>query len=412
MHRWHIQYLGCIELPSHLNELEMESFFTLSDDERNLIQSRYKPNPRIAAAIQLGFLKMAGRPLSAFKVLPAKLLAYIGAQLDAPAPTIASLRARYKRRSTLYEHQAWAIRTMGFSYDTERQRAMLLATLRKSAVTARSIDTLVDIGNQWLYERKIIHPGDRPVRDIARRAYTESEEGVVNRIHAAIPSAIRTGWIDALLRRRDDGRTYLEWLQQPPRRRSKISLRDQLEKLDYLKGLKIQDYEFPGLPLEKQKLYAHRVRSQRPVRYRKLQEPRLTLDTVSFLRVTLLQLMDTVIELAGRLILDTVGRAKRRATTFAAERTRSYKDIVEEIKQVAMDSALSDQAARARIVELCNRSSDVTFPTHAATVRHLLSESGTPIRSLLAELTRLDLHATNDDTLAAVKVLKKIYANK
>ena len=34
---------------------------------------------------------------------------------------------------------------MGFSYDTERQRAMLLATLRKSAVTARSIDTLVDV---------------------------------------------------------------------------------------------------------------------------------------------------------------------------------------------------------------------------------------------------------------------------
>ena len=86
MHRWHIQYLGNTELPSHLTDLEMESFFTLSDDERTLIQSRYKPNPRIAAAIQLGFLKMAGRPLSAFKVLPAKLLAYIGMQLGALAP--------------------------------------------------------------------------------------------------------------------------------------------------------------------------------------------------------------------------------------------------------------------------------------------------------------------------------------
>ena len=169
---------------------------------------------------------------------------------------------------------------------------------------------------------------------------------------------------------------------------------------------------FPGLPLEKQKRYAHRVRSQRPARFRKLQEPRQTLDTVSFLRVTLLQLTDTVIELGGRLILDTVGRAKRRATIFAAERSRSYKNIVEEIKQVAMDPALSDQAARARIVELCNRPSGVTFPSHAATVRHLLSESGTPIRSLLAELTRLDLHATNDDTLTAVRALKEIYANK
>ena len=56
------------------------------------------------------------------------------------------------------------------------------------------------------------------------------------------------------------------------------------------------------------------------MRYRKLKEPRLTLDTVSFLRVTLLQLTDTVIELAGHLILDTGGRAKRRAITLSEVR--------------------------------------------------------------------------------------------
>ena len=264
-----------------------------------------------------------------------------------------------------------------------------------------------------LYEHKIIHPGDRPVRDIARRAYTESEEGIVNRIHAVIPGAVRENWIAALIQRREDGRTNLEWLQLPPRRRSKISLRGQLEKLDYLKGLRIQDYELAGLPIEKQKRYAHRIRSQRPARYRKLQEPRLTLDTVCFLKITMMQLNDTVIELAGRLILDTVGSAKRRATTFTAERAHSYKDIVTEIKNVAADPLLSDQAARARIVELCNQPTVASFPTQAATVRHLLSEPGTAIRSLLAELTRLDLQATTDEyTLTAVKVLKEIYANK
>ena len=411
MHRWHIQYLGSTELPSFLTELEMETFFSLSDEERTLIQSRYKPNPRIAVAIQLGFLKMAGRPLSAFKALPAKLLSHIGTQLNITAPTLATLRAMYKRRSTLYEHQVWAIRTLGFTYDTERQRAMLLATIRKHAVTARSIDMLIDVGNQWLYEHKIIHPGDRPIRDIARRAYAESEQSIVHRIHATIPSDVRESWIAALLQRCEDGRTHLEWLQLPPRRRSKISLRGQLEKLDFLKALNIQDYELAGLPLEKQKHYAHRVRSQRPARYRKLQEPRLTLDTVCFLKVTMMQLTDTVIELAGRLILNTVGAAKRSATTFTTQRANSYKDVVTQIKQIAADSALSDQAARARIVELCNQPAAISFPTHAATVRHLLSEPGTAIRSLLAELTRLDLQATTDeDTLTAVKALKEIYA--
>ena len=103
MNHWHRRFLGTTSLSNDLTDFELEHFFTLSADERNMIKSRYKPNHRIAAGIQLGFLRLAGCPLAAFNVLPSKLLKYIGHQLGETAPTIASLRALYKHRATLYQ---------------------------------------------------------------------------------------------------------------------------------------------------------------------------------------------------------------------------------------------------------------------------------------------------------------------
>lgn len=65
--------------------VELNSFFGFSEAEIVQVKSRYKPNLRIAAAIQLGFLKMTGRPLDALGVIPRELLRHIGAQLELPA---------------------------------------------------------------------------------------------------------------------------------------------------------------------------------------------------------------------------------------------------------------------------------------------------------------------------------------
>jgi hypothetical protein len=64
----------------------------------------------LGAALQIGFLKMSGRPLDAIQRVPADLLKHLADQIDVPAPMIATLKALYlKRRRTLYEHQRWAI---------------------------------------------------------------------------------------------------------------------------------------------------------------------------------------------------------------------------------------------------------------------------------------------------------------
>ena len=106
---WHVPYLGWIRLPADLSEFEITHFFSLRPEDRGAILTRYRDSLRLGAALQIGFLKMCGRPLDAVQRVPADLLKRLGEQLDVAAPTIATLRALYlKRRRTLYEHQRWA----------------------------------------------------------------------------------------------------------------------------------------------------------------------------------------------------------------------------------------------------------------------------------------------------------------
>jgi hypothetical protein len=101
---WHVPYLGWTRLPAEVSEFEITHFFSLRAEERSAVLTRYRDSLRLGAALQIGFLKMCGRPLDAIQRVPADLLKHLGEQLEIPAPNIATLRALYlKRRRTLYE---------------------------------------------------------------------------------------------------------------------------------------------------------------------------------------------------------------------------------------------------------------------------------------------------------------------
>ena len=63
---------------------------------------------KTAAAVQLGFLRMSGCPLSDLKTIPLRLLRHVAAQLQVTPGSIATLRSLYERPKTCHEHQWWA----------------------------------------------------------------------------------------------------------------------------------------------------------------------------------------------------------------------------------------------------------------------------------------------------------------
>ena len=98
------RFIGVENLPTRLSEFDVQQAFCLSQDDIAAICERFRHDRRVAAAIQLLFLRASGRPMDRFASVPKTLLRSVCEALQTPAISIASLRFLYERRHTLYEH--------------------------------------------------------------------------------------------------------------------------------------------------------------------------------------------------------------------------------------------------------------------------------------------------------------------
>jgi hypothetical protein len=67
MRQWHRQFLGRTQLPPTLSALAISEFFILGGGEIRAVLSRYGMDMRLGSVLQIGFLKMCGRPLDKFQ---------------------------------------------------------------------------------------------------------------------------------------------------------------------------------------------------------------------------------------------------------------------------------------------------------------------------------------------------------
>jgi hypothetical protein len=132
--RWEHRYLGEDRFPRALSALEIEHFFTLEEDQLAAVRRRRSALNGLALALQVGFLRMTGRTLNSVELIPSEVLDHLGRQLDCSPPRLASIRAFYRRRRrTLFEHQATALRLLGRSELTPHAERGLVAYLRREA---------------------------------------------------------------------------------------------------------------------------------------------------------------------------------------------------------------------------------------------------------------------------------------
>jgi hypothetical protein len=151
----------------------------------------------LAGALQIGMITMAGRMLDAFETVPPAVLRHLQTTLQIPPPALTSLRAFYQRRSTLHDHQAWAIQLLGFRPLTERRQRALLRQVRHEALKAFTLKHLVEFAKRWLYERRMLIPADRRVRELVRTASTETEHALLDAVHREMPAEVLQTWQDA-----------------------------------------------------------------------------------------------------------------------------------------------------------------------------------------------------------------------
>ncbi|MGI9303610.1 MAG: DUF4158 domain-containing protein [Gammaproteobacteria bacterium] len=104
MDRWHTSWLGLKQFPSELSAFDLDQFFTLSPADQQIVETRRRSVHRLGIALQIGFIRLSGCTLDAIPIVPQNVLRHMALQLHLHAPDIASLRALYTRKRTLYHH--------------------------------------------------------------------------------------------------------------------------------------------------------------------------------------------------------------------------------------------------------------------------------------------------------------------
>jgi TnpA family transposase len=410
MHSWQLPLLGLSDFPADLSEFEIAYFFSFSAAEQHAIAARRGASYRLAAALHLGFLKMTGRPLDPFEPVPSKLLAHLGQEIGVPTPELTSLHVLYRRGRTLFDQQLWAARMLGFQPLTERQQRVLLTVLRREARKAGALEELISYSRRWLYEHRVLIPGERRVRDLARTAMTQAEEELWEALGKAVPLLIRQQWETTVFARYRGRQTMLEWLHQPPRRRGPQTLERQLATVLALRELGLHHYPLPMLRLEHLLASARRLRRRAPRHVRRLREPRRSLEVIGFLQLTLLQTTDIAIALAGKLMLDIWRRARQNVRDRHRQAAAQLTQCLREVRRVVHDPRLSARAVRQRLQDLLRSLNVLTFPSQAAEVRWTLSEDARRIRPLLRQLLQLEFQGEEGSpVLAALAQLRRWY---
>lgn len=364
----------------------------------------------VGLAAQLVFLRTTGRSLDKVSLLPPALLRSLGTALGVAAPTIASLRSIYKRAATAFDHQRWARAHLGFETTSKARLTDLQTILAAQAGEVAAIDELVTAGANWLFERKILIPAERTLRDLCRAAFAGVERDAIQLIKTAVPFDQRKTCRKAVFELRN-GVTVLEWLRKPPRRHSPSTLDETLEKIRFLKDLQAHTWDLHRIPLARQGAYARAIAGRPPSDSRRRKDDTQLLEVIFFLRMTLLELTDSALFQTGRRISDFARQAAGKTQSRQAERSGHYRESLVSIKDLIEDTTRTPEQRLTAIGEIVTALGDLAPNSHAAVVRETLSDDPVRIHSLLSAVSDLQFRGRpKDSALRQLEELRALHA--
>jgi hypothetical protein len=351
MNDWHSTWLGRRSLPRDLSGFEIEAFFNFSDAERRVIEERRGPALKIALALQIGFLRMTGRLLEAVRMVPPALWQHLGTQFDAPAPDLASLRAMYRRRRTLFEHQEVALETLGFRWLSEAQRRALKRVLGDELARTGNRQRLLQFARRWLYEHRLIVLRERDLRTMIAKAIRTHETELARTIVAAVDPVLLGQWRSTLTQPRESGTTLQTWLWAAPAKHSARQIEEVLERVELLRTLRV-DQHLKDMPDAILRRYARRLAARAPAVAARIAEPARTIEVACFLRYSLLLSTDHLLLMVRRRVADLWRSAAVGVDAQLTDWARLYQELLGELGSLAGDSELSSDALRERLCAL------------------------------------------------------------
>jgi hypothetical protein len=399
MSRWEHRYLGREQFPETLSGMEIEHFFTLGEDEFVAVRRRRRVLNRLALALQIGFLKMTGGTLNSVEIIPPGVLEHLGRQLGYAPPRIASIRALYRRRRTLFDHQAATLDALGRTEPSEHAERGLVAYLRREAGVVFDNAELIARSRSWLVDHDYLLPRERDLRRLVTAARRHQEQILFKAI-ATVVGPGRETWLPRLLAPIEDGGiSRLEWLGAVPSGKGPTSLEAQTDKVG-LKELGADRLVFSDLPLAGLKYFARRMMSRKAAALARIKDPHRTIEIACFLRLRLLQLTDASLTLLDHQIAAQWRGARERVAAVQASRLRRFHRLLGDLAVLADEERLEAADLRSRLRDLIAPFEAERQSTRVAEIRRELGHKSQELARLLKTVRAAELAVPAEHAVA------------
>lgn len=414
MEHWQVPYLGMRQIPNELNEFELVTFFTFSSKERSLIDARRNELYRLAVGLHIGFVRMTGRTLDAYKQIPKTLWSHLGAQLGINPPEVGTLRSLYQTRPrTLVDHQMIGYQALGFGLMTEHQRRYVVRWLKETLPGRPDLSTQLGDLKRWLYEHQILIVHDRELKRLITGAIKTHEANLEETLLRALGEQTLNEWSRELGSHNGDQDNLQHWLWSVPLRNSTVQMGELCDKIDRLYGLKVQS----NWPAEiKETVVRHYARrcADRPAsisRRAKTQSRRL--ETACFMRYALCTATDHLLAMLRRWLQKVVNDAAKQIEAGRPDMDKKMREFAEAVRALADNKALSHEELSAKLCELADSVIKKSLPSRSSLIRLQLMYKSSQSRAILAKLVLLPFEAqTQHPVIDAIKELRGIYAQK
>ena len=415
MESWREQYLGVETIPASLTLAEIGFFFEPTERTRTFIESRRRPLTRLGLILHIGFLRMTGRPLAALEKVPPAVLAFAAEHAGLPAPQIGTLRAIYRRRMTLFEHQRLAAGAIAFQSAGDGTLRMLTAFLRRQAATDLVRQDLMQQARRWLYDRCYTLPGERVLERMAARA----QDYVLVELKAGIEKAIGTDLTSDWMARLSGpgpiaGEALLDWLRTPAQGFGRNDISSMQSRIEHLRQLGAERIILPALPIERMRKHAARIARRRAATLSRLTEPRRTVEIGCWLRLQLLDATDAILMQTSRRIGQLWNQARNSVEERALDELGHYRSSLGLVIGALDDGELSDAEFRRAVSRavLPLRLLPATKGKVPA-IRVQMGQAPARLRSLMKQVCTLQLEIPKDHPLtSALSTLAAKYANR
>lgn len=299
--------LQYVQIPPDLGEWELGTYFTLTQHDLELIQMRRRAYNRLGFAVQLCVLRYLGWTLSDIKEVPEHVLRYVAKQVNAD---VDSFSMYGERGATKYEHLEEIRKEYGYQTFTLSEYRILCKHLFHHAMANGNPLHLIQVALEHLRKRKIILPSMSTIERAAWETRKRTEDKIFKILSRSLTDNQITK-LDRLLNAMpDSSKTYLAWLREIPGTSSPDSFLKVIEKLEYIRDIRLQ-IDTNGIHPNRLRQLSKIGARYEPHSFRRFNDPKKYAILVAYLIELIQDLTDQAFEIHDRQILQLLSKGRK-----------------------------------------------------------------------------------------------------